>query len=165
MNLHIVKDKEAQSDFGYQKIEHYQIFVSESIFKKMLKTECKKPYNWIMMFTQIVSMVISLCNQAFIASSVITFTLGLFIFGSDSPIDTVFTSTMFFEAAQMLLSIFKITFTLSVISILIIRGLMKGRNVFPHTKLAPNNIFTQHIFHKLQLQAIAIEEEKKNEMA
>ncbi|MGX2956897.1 hypothetical protein ACWIYZ_07375 [Ursidibacter arcticus] len=165
MSLHIVKDKDSQCEFGYKKIENYQIFVSESIFIKMLKAECKKPYNWLIMAYQIIRMAMSLLGQAMLNSAVLTFILSLFIWGSEKPIDVAFTSTMFFDNYQMLLSIFKSIFILYVMAVLVIKGVNQIKLYPSYSRSAPNNIFTQCIFHKLQLQAIEIEEEKKNEMA
>lgn len=166
MNLHIVEDKNAQSDFGYKKIEHYRIFVKESVFKEMMKSEYRKPLNWFVMLYQVIKVMIILFCQSAILSACITFIWGVFLLGEGKPsLERAITSTEVFEIASILLSLFKIVLISIIIMTLAIRG-YATLNIFSSGAVdAPNNVFTQHIFYKLQQQAMAIEEGKRNEMA
>lgn len=164
MNLYIVKDKYAESEFGYKKVEHYQIIVKQSVFRKMLVAECKNPRNWLSMTSQLVGMIFNLLSTVLFTASSLTFIFLLFFFGVE-PTEATRNATAI-QLYQESWAIFKMIFVFCLILVLCIRGLKLywQPTFFPaYFEQASNNAFTQQIFHKLTEQAMAIEAEKKNE--
>lgn len=163
MNLHIIKDEQAQSDFGYRKVEQYQILVKESVFKQMLKMEYKKPRNWLIMLLQVFRMAFSLFSRSFFASCAITFFIMLFSLSTSEAKEVYISANVLVEMMAVYFDIFKIVMVLFVIMDLCRFGISGVRR----TTLAPNNAFTQHIFQQLCEEAAKLEESKneKNDVA
>lgn len=150
MNLYIVADREAQDDFGYQEIKHYQIFVKENVYKQMLKAEMKKPMNWVRFLYSLMLLFGKVFIEAFMASLSLTFFY--FIWSLNQGVEWQ-------EIAIDALEIVKLLTILFILSWFIVKTNFLKHYRYPFT-LAANNAFSQAIFDRLNQRANELEATK-----
>lgn len=150
MNLYIVADKEAQDDFGYQEIKHYQIFVKESVYRRMLKAEMKKPMNWVRYLYSLILLFGKVFIEAFMASLSLTFFY--FIWSLSQGVEWQ-------EIAIDALEIVKLLTILFILSWFIVKTNFLKHYRYPFA-LAANNAFSQAIFDRLNQRANELEATK-----
>ena len=159
MNLYVVEDSQAQDNFGYRKIQQYQIFVKKTVYHQMLKTELKKPLNWLMWGWQVLRLFASVIGQALIGSTIVAWLHSLFLLTSAHTSYEVVTVQDIQEMVLQYFELFKIYVVLFVICNFTLRFSMPSkRNQF--YALAPHNAFTQRIFQTLHQQVVQLDEAK-----
>lgn len=167
MNLHIIDDKQAENDFGYKKIENYQIFVKKSVYRKMMIQEYKSLRNWLWFIYSLIMVISELILNSvilgFLFSLIVTLLEGDFgslgveslanIFGKE-----VRDSITILDLYELIF-IYKLKLKFFIILAFIFQLLLMVVNVKNGVKVN-NNAFSRQVFYKLHYQAAELEGNK-----
>lgn len=157
MRMHVIDDDKAQSEFGYQEIKQYHIFVKKSVYKQLLKQELKKPLNWLKFSWQVMRLLARFIGRTFVNTFFVT--LGLFmgylvLNGANghavlSP-EMVVTHNNVATFIALFIQMFGVV---GVIGILVNGVRISKNEVF-------NNIFTEKMFNHFHQQVLLLDMER-----
>lgn len=157
MRMHVIDDDKAQSEFGYQEIKQYHIFVKKSVYKQFLKKELKEPLNWLKFSWQIVQLIARFIGRTFVNAFFLTIALfmGYLVLNgaNDRAVLSPEMAVTHNNLATFIALFIQIFGVVCIIGILV-NGLKNSKNeVF-------NNIFTEKMFNHFHQQALLLDMER-----
>lgn len=157
MKMTIIEDQIAQSDFGYEEVKDYHIYVKSSVYKQLLKQEFKSPKNWLRMSWSVFRWCISLVYETFFNACLATigsYVLAILWFsyanGQVLSPEIVLTQA---DVALFVSAFYQWFMCLLIISLTIKTVKLSKGQVY-------SNIFNHKIFCNLQQQAYQLEAKK-----